>query len=244
MMIRPLNRGSEFPHLKANAILINDKGFIMIVDCGDRHDASSLQKELARYGFSPAQVEVVVLTHLHADHCENIDLFKNARIAIHWKEIDFLERLLRTRSNDELVSAIFEHYEHIQAYYMRFMCRQFEINRAMYRKMIKDLGQFILVDTDFPVEGNIKMIETIGHSVGHMSVLLSLDNPVWITGDAIVSLRCWNQPDRGRNQICWNRLCHAKSCSRIASHGGVVIPGHGLPFDIKSAKMLDYKELL
>ena len=31
----------------------------------------------------------VILTHLHWDHCQNVDLFRNARVLVHSKELDY-----------------------------------------------------------------------------------------------------------------------------------------------------------
>jgi glyoxylase-like metal-dependent hydrolase (beta-lactamase superfamily II) len=43
---------------------------------------------LAKAGFRPEDVDIVVLTHLHFDHAGNLNAFPNARIICQWREYD------------------------------------------------------------------------------------------------------------------------------------------------------------
>ncbi len=52
--------------------------------------AEYLPDGLARLGARPQDIDVVVHTHLHNDHCENDSLFKGARIYAQKAEIDFM----------------------------------------------------------------------------------------------------------------------------------------------------------
>ena len=40
-------------------------------------------------GGGPAEIEWVILTHLHWDHCHNLDQFPKARFLVHSRELDF-----------------------------------------------------------------------------------------------------------------------------------------------------------
>src|SRR5207244_155975 len=42
---------------------------------------------LRQRSLSPSDIDVVVLTHLHFDHCENVALFPHARVVVHESEI-------------------------------------------------------------------------------------------------------------------------------------------------------------
>jgi N-acyl homoserine lactone hydrolase len=46
--------------------------------------------ELGRLGLVPDDIDMVVLTHLHFDHCANIDQFRRARILVNAKEWRFV----------------------------------------------------------------------------------------------------------------------------------------------------------
>ena len=57
----------------------------ILVDTGPASRRALLYKALESKGLSPDDIDTVVLTHLHWDHCQNTDLFKGARIALHPK---------------------------------------------------------------------------------------------------------------------------------------------------------------
>lgn len=195
-------KGSEFPYIKANSILIRDQGLNVVVDCGGKSETGVIQQELASNGISSSKVELLLLTHLHYDHCENIDLFDKATVIVNWKEIEFFERLLGGTNEEDIKELITKHYEYVQNFYLRAICQRLLNNRERFKRVFQDNGRLQVIEDDYSVTDRIMMVETSGHSAGHMSIRLLSDNPVWIAGDAIISLRVWNQPSRGIEQIC------------------------------------------
>jgi glyoxylase-like metal-dependent hydrolase (beta-lactamase superfamily II) len=72
----------------------------VLVDTGEMHPVQSADREnaiggkihtieegLAKFNLTPADIDIVIHTHLHADHCENDYKFSNARFFIHEKEL-------------------------------------------------------------------------------------------------------------------------------------------------------------
>ena len=49
-----------------------------------------LEDGLERLGVKPEEIDVIVHTHLHNDHCENDSLFPNAKVYAQKAEIDFM----------------------------------------------------------------------------------------------------------------------------------------------------------
>lgn len=47
------------------------------------------ERALKRLGISPDEIETVILTHLHWDHCSNCGLFKNATFFVQKSELQF-----------------------------------------------------------------------------------------------------------------------------------------------------------
>jgi glyoxylase-like metal-dependent hydrolase (beta-lactamase superfamily II) len=47
----------------------------------------TFEQGLAKWGLTPADIDIVVHTHLHNDHCENDALCENARFFVHEKEL-------------------------------------------------------------------------------------------------------------------------------------------------------------
>lgn len=60
-----------------NCYLLEDRR--MMIDAGNRADHQDLKNMVGKV-FDPYGVETVVLTHLHFDHCGNLDLFPNAQV--------------------------------------------------------------------------------------------------------------------------------------------------------------------
>jgi glyoxylase-like metal-dependent hydrolase (beta-lactamase superfamily II) len=52
--------------------------------------AEYLEDGLERLGVQPDEIEIIVHTHLHNDHCENDSLFANAKVYAQKTEIDFM----------------------------------------------------------------------------------------------------------------------------------------------------------
>ena len=55
--------------------LIENEGKLILIDTGHFGNRTHLIKALENNGIDPKNIEIVVLTHLHWDHCLNIDLF-------------------------------------------------------------------------------------------------------------------------------------------------------------------------
>ena len=243
MRLIEINSGSEFPRLKANSVLIDNGGLFILVDCGERSNADMILRNMSNNGISISRVELLLLTHLHFDHCENIDLFHKAMLIINWREIEFLERLCNIKTEDELRAEIKFHYGYIQSFFVRMICRRLRDNHEKYKRLIKDHGRLFIVEGDLSIADNLMIIDTCGHTPGHMSALVLSERPIWIAGDAIISLRSWKDKDRIKQQICWDMDQYLESSIRIATNGGVVIPGHGHPFELESLSPVSFKEL-
>ena len=61
----------------------------ILIDTGPASRRDLLVKALDSKGLAPEDVDSVILTHLHWDHCQNTDLFTNSRILVHPKELDY-----------------------------------------------------------------------------------------------------------------------------------------------------------
>lgn len=64
----------------ANLTLVFTEPGPMLFDVGHYGNRTALVEGLDRYGLSPADLASVFLSHLHYDHCLNIDLFEGAKV--------------------------------------------------------------------------------------------------------------------------------------------------------------------
>ena len=55
----------------------------ILIDTGPSSRRACLYRALRAKDLSPDDIDIVILTHMHWDHCQNSDLFRNARILVH-----------------------------------------------------------------------------------------------------------------------------------------------------------------
>ena len=116
-----------------------------------------LEKDVVEYIKEKyVKVNFIINTHLHIDHCENNDSFKDAEIVVQKKE--------------------FESACNPKPYQML----------AYPDKISKELDYRIIEgDLDLFNDKTVKIIKTPGHTEGHQSVLLNIDKEnIFIVGDA------------------------------------------------------------
>lgn len=73
----------------ANAVLIRTAEGPVLFDTGHYGMRKPLLAALARLGVAPGAVRAVVLSHLHYDHCHNVDLFPEAEVYVSRREWDY-----------------------------------------------------------------------------------------------------------------------------------------------------------
>ena len=101
-----------------------------------------LLDELARHGVAPADVDVVVHTHLHVDHVGWDGAFPNARYVVHEDDWTF------------------------------FMSAESLAQRAHLREKVQPLANVERVTGETEVVAGVRLLPTPGHTPGHMSVLI------------------------------------------------------------------------
>jgi glyoxylase-like metal-dependent hydrolase (beta-lactamase superfamily II) len=168
--------------LSLNCLLIHSQGKTILVDTGlgnhltDRQrqtfglvrDKGGLTQALTRVGVVPEEVDIVINTHLHADHCggnttcrdgskELTPTFSNAE---YW-----IQRL-------ELADATFPN-ERTSATYL-----------AQNFLPLEETGQIRLLNGDTRVSREIRTVITRGHTRAHQSVVIESEGEtVLYTGD-------------------------------------------------------------
>ena len=129
----------------------------ILVDTGPPSRRGLLVESLKAKGMTPADVDMVILTHLHWDHCLNTDLFKNSRILVHPVELDYARN---PNPGD-----------HACATYVADMLARLKVEPVSEGDVIVD---------------GLTIMDTPGHTKGHISVQADLDGEkTLIAGDAL-----------------------------------------------------------
>jgi len=100
-----------------------------------------------KYGLAPEDIDIVLHTHLHNDHCENDAKCVNAKIYVHEKE---LERIHDPHPLD------FRYLED-------------------YIEEVEENGQVVALTGDTEIVPGVTMIHTPAHTEGGMSVRVETD---------------------------------------------------------------------
>jgi glyoxylase-like metal-dependent hydrolase (beta-lactamase superfamily II) len=118
----------------------------------------------AEAGVDPREVEIVVMTHLHADHAggglasDGEPRFPNARYVVHPADWAFFE------ASDDL--------------------QDYTARHALER--VQELGMLDLSEDDRELTPGVAVVHTPGHTPGHRSVVLTEgDRTVLLTGDLL-----------------------------------------------------------
>jgi 4-pyridoxolactonase len=142
----------------------------------------TLPAQLAKVGLRPADVTAVLSSHLHIDHCGGHEFFPHALIYCHADEYAQAQK-----------PALFER--------MSYSDLSFDPALEAARDGV-DLGsegdgdrgpspKYKLIRGDYMVAKGITLIETLGHSAGHYSLLVEPAGrrPMLFTGDAAMTPR-------------------------------------------------------
>lgn len=155
---------------------------------------------LAQIGWTPDDVNVVINTHLHYDHCGNNYLFKNAKF--------YLQRAEWEWSFDADV-----------AYQRQFFAP------FLYNWQAVPYMQWELLDGEKEIAPGLRLIPLPGHTPGCHGVFVDTDEGVLcVAGDACNMVE--NVVDNIPPNIMWNFECAYKSLEVIRSRANRIMPGH------------------
>jgi len=220
--ITPGQGNGVLVHVPTWAFLVTDGRERILVDTGmsdteraDWHHPGSYQpaghridQQLEKLGIKPEEINAVLFTHLHWDHCSNMKLFTNATYYVHAKELAF---------------ALSPHI----LYHKSYESKNLGVTPPF------DGVEFRSVDDEYQYNDRITLFPTPGHCPGHQSVAVTTDAGVFvIAGDAVFSDENL-EPDkhRGLPFTPMGRYVNVfemfSSMERIVARADRILTGHG-----------------
>lgn len=161
-------------YASSSVILLIDE-FPIIVDTGMSRDWEVIQGSLKELDLSPNDIQMIINTHLHADH---------------------------TGCN-----------------------KKFELKKYAHPLEIKQLkNENNYLQCPLKLSENISIIETPGHSYGHISIIFKGEKTVVCSGDAIPTKN--NYIERVPPRIHVDRKMAMESFYKIEKIADIIIPGH------------------
>ena len=194
--------------------ILVDTGMCNTTRANNHHYPGSIQKgderidlALRKLGIQPEQITHVIFTHLHWDHCQNHNLFKNAKFYVQEKELEFA---MNPSPN----------------YY-----RSYEQNNPIINPTFLNT-KFELTNGDQEIIEGISVLFTPGHSPGHQAIIVKMrdERKIVIAGDAILH---YANLIKDKNQNFLHPPGRLKdfettieSIKKILSIADLVLPGH------------------
>ncbi len=173
----------------------------ILVDAAHTGRRTQLLAALQERGLSPADIDVLVLTHAHWDHMLNVDLFKNAEVLLHPRE-----RAYAKAPHEE------------------------DFATPPYTGLILEQMRLREVQEGEEIDDGVRVLETPGHSPGSISLIVQTDDgPAVVCGDALPNARCALQGTP--YLIFYSDEAARNSAAKITSAGRFLYPGHDRPFE-------------
>lgn len=151
----------------ASITLLKDGNENILFDTGS-YGVRNVIKDLLK----KERIDKVFISHLHFDHCSNLDLFKDSKIYINEKE---LKNLVENNEDSDLYKPLLK---------------------------IIDEYDIYTFNEEMNISNNIKIVLTYGHTIGHSSLEFKQgETRVLVAGDAIKSLNDYlNSKEYGNAQ--------------------------------------------
>ncbi|MFH2129813.1 MAG: N-acyl homoserine lactonase family protein [bacterium] len=180
-------------------IVLKERG-VSIHQEGHEEPAQALKNA----GVDPSEVEIVISTHLHWDHCGNFSLFPNADIYVQRRELEFAVAPL------EIFGAMYE--------------------AAIFKrnpKWVNNISRFRVVDGDVDLFPGVRLLHLPGHTPGLQGVLISTNNGNYcIPSDTVNITENWeNQIPPGIHVNIEDCYQSFRKIDRMADH---VLPNHDM----------------
>lgn len=157
----------------ASVFLVKDENKNILFDTG----AYCVRKEIINL-LKKVHIDCVVISHLHFDHCSNLDLFKNSDTKILLSKLEFKSYFKNKYKDNDL----FNYFDYIYQY--------------LNLKFVKDNEQ---------ISPNCTIIFTPGHSIGHISLKIQDKEKTYLLcGDAIKSKKEKKHLNKNTNAYDYN----------------------------------------
>lgn len=177
----------------------------ILLDSGGFNSRLVLLKKLNDLGIELSNVSKILLTHLHFDHCMNLELFPRAVIYISKKELQYILSREYQKRNDIFVP-------------------------KPYLERIIEERKVIEVSEGIEPHPGIMAIELPGHTPGSTGYLIE-DSEIIFVGDAIKNLY---ELIHKKPALYFDSLSHwEKSIDKVLKIAKEIIPGHGSRIKVK-----------
>ena len=197
-------------YLGVSTIALIRGGNNILVDVGSKGRTNLLKESLAAVQLQEEDISTIILTHAHWDHCENIDMFPNAKIFIHPRELEYATSP-----------------------------RKSDLSTARYFIASLQGRDVVEIVEGEEIEPGVRILETPGHTRGHVGVLVETSQGLMAaSGDALPWARSvvTGRP----MSIFWDETEGTESVKKLLASSRVFYPGHDRAFRLGNGDAVEY----
>lgn len=213
-----------------SSTIIETNRELMIIDTGMAGNRQ-LAEELAELGYTPADFNLVINTHLHCDHTGGNRIFTNARIIISKTELEFETKFALTmRASQDPVAAlramgrIIDDSDSARAWAIKQLQEEYP-----NVSLVGDSAQIEFFEDHPSLPQFFSVLKVPGHSIDSRAFIITgQSRQAIITGDAFYHRDLWQVCITGIN---YNDDLFRKNARRLSGFKDIIIPGHDRPFD-------------
>lgn len=193
---------------------LDDNGALkrILVDTGHTGRRPVLDAALRKRGLTGADIDMVVCSHAHWDHIENLNAFERAEIVLHRRERRYLERPHRNDfATPSWVKALMDGY----------------------RERVRE------VEEGTRLLPGVEVVDAPGHTAGTMAVTVATaDGTAVISGDSIQNSTVAAQ--RRNSLVFWSNELATRTIEKLVGIADVIYPGHDQAFRIDAHNNVEY----
>lgn len=188
-----------------NISVIRTEDRTILFDTGSNDDRAELCAELEKMKIAIEEIDTIFLSHLHYDHCCNIEVFEAAEIFVSARELEYVISGEFKKYGDPYIPyGMIKYYEH------RF--KTFEEGETLTT--------------------GITTVALPGHTPGISGLILEKERVI-LTGDAVKN--AYDYIHGIPPYAIFNGQIGLESYTKIPAVADVIVPGHGRPFTIKES---------
>jgi len=202
------------PGVVANAYILVDADGLSVIDAGLPRSEKKILAYVASLGKSPQDVKRILLTHSDLDHVGGLAALQKATGARTYASKIEAEAIAAGKPSRQIKPSGFS--------MMRLM---FALMRPFMKATPFQVDEILADGQVLPVLGGLRVVETIGHTPGHIS-LFAPGAGVLFCGDSMVNDE--NGIQGSRPAVTWDEAKAREAERKQAALGArIVCSGHG-----------------